>query len=350
MGTRATYKQVFHPDVSEHSKAIIIEVGEGSEANNVDIKLGPAMQTFSVSGRVIDGEKGLPMPNIRFGLQRLAGQRPEFVNIPMASNTSGDFFAEGLIPGKYSIYLFQNISTEMRADSFSFEVVDQDVSDVVIKLTKGASLSGVIVLETEDKAVFQKLLEMQLRAYVAPAQGSSSSIGSSSSSPIAADGGFRLPGLPAGTANFSIGMSFGLPPKGFMISRVERDGIVLPRGVEIKEGENVTGLRVVIAFGNASIRGVVKLENGTLPPGMSLFVRLTKPGETAPRLQPVQVDARGHFLIEGIPSGQYELSIMVPALGGARPRSVKQDVSVQSGIVTDVVFTIDLSSPSPQTP
>ena len=87
--TAPRYKQVFHPDVTEQAKATIIEVTEGSEANDVDIKLGAALQTFSASGRVIDSEKGLPVPNIPFSLQRLAGQRAEFVNAPVMSNCAG---------------------------------------------------------------------------------------------------------------------------------------------------------------------------------------------------------------------------------------------------------------------
>ena len=73
--TRFTYKQVFHPDATEPAKATVIEVSEGSEAANVDIVLGRALQTFSVTGRVVDGEKGLPVPNLRFGVQRVVGAR-----------------------------------------------------------------------------------------------------------------------------------------------------------------------------------------------------------------------------------------------------------------------------------
>ena len=340
---RSTYRQVFHPDVTEHSKATIIEVSEGSEANNVDIKLGAVMQTFSVSGRMID-EKGLPVPNVRFGLQRMVGQRPEFTGSSMVSTAQGEFFTEGLIPGKYGIYLFQNISTEMRADTLGFDIVDQDVTGVVIKLTKGASLSGVVVLESEDKAALEQLSQLQVRAFVA-AQGPSS-IGNSSFSKITVDGSFRLAGLPGGTANVSLGAVNMPQVKGFTIARIERDGVVMPRGVEVKEGENVTGLRIFVSFGNAIIRGVVKVENGSLPPGMTMFVRVSKPGETGPGgIRPAQVDARGHFLMEGIPPGAYELTLMVPGLSGSPPRRVKQDVSVQNGVTTDVVITVDLSAP-----
>ena len=199
---RTSYRQVFHPDVSDQAKATIIEVSEGSEATNVDIKLGAALQTFSVSGRVIEAERGLPVPNIHFTLQRFSGPRPaEFINTSLISNAQGDFYTEGLVPGKYQVYLFQEMNADLRADTVSFEIIDQNVSDVTVKLTKGASLSGVIVFESEDKAAHQKLLQMRLRAQVAPKPGGPQYFGQSTMSPISPDGSFRLGGLPAGTAN-----------------------------------------------------------------------------------------------------------------------------------------------------
>ena len=52
---RTSYKQVFHPDVSDQAKATVIEVGEGTEAKDVYITLGRTLQTFAVAGRVVDG-------------------------------------------------------------------------------------------------------------------------------------------------------------------------------------------------------------------------------------------------------------------------------------------------------
>ena len=349
---RASYKQVFHPDVSDPAKATIIEVSEGSEATNVDIKLGAALQTFSVSGRVIETERGLPVPNIHFTLQRFSGQRPvEFINTSLISNAQGDFYTEGLVPGRYQIYLFQEMNGDLRADSVSFEIVDQDVSDVTVKLTKGASLSGVIVFESEDKAAYQKLLQMRLRAQVAPKPGGGPQFfGQSSMTPIAPDGTFRLGGLPAGIANVTLTSSMGIFfTKGFTISRIERDGVVM-RGVEVKDGEQVSGLRVFVAFGNGSIRGVVKLENGTLPEGAQMFVRLNKPGEPPSALRPSAVDARGHFLMEGIPPGNYEVLAQVYMSNRTAPRVGKREVTVQDGIVTDVLITVDLTPPPTPAP
>ena len=147
---RSSYKQVFYPDVDEPDKAKVIEVSEGSEATDVDITLGRPLQTFAATGRVIDGERNLPVPNVRFGVQRILGQRMEYVNTPVASNVQGEFVIEGLLPGKYGINLFPNQGNEMRAEALNFEIIDQDISGVVVKLVKGASVSGFVVIESED--------------------------------------------------------------------------------------------------------------------------------------------------------------------------------------------------------
>ena len=342
---RSTYNQVFHPDVTDQARARIIEVTEGSEATNVDIALGAALRSFSVSGRIVD-EKGLPVPNIPFALQRLALQRGEFINSPVTSDAHGDFYAEGLVPGKYQIYLFQELNkNDLRAEQATFEVIDQDVSNVVIKLSKGASLSGVVVIESDDKTVLQKLQQMRLMGYSTTP--GTSSIGRTSWSMVSADGSFRLGGLPAGTINLQLSGTMGpFDLKGFAISRVERDGVAVQRGVEVKEGEQVGGIRVIVAHGNGSVRGVVKLENGPLPTGVQMYVRLTKPGENPGGIRPTQIDARGHFLMDGIPPGNYELVVHFFGTGAPQPPppAAKREVSVQNGVVTDVIITIDLTT------
>lgn len=339
--TRASYGQVFHPDATDQAKATIIEVSEGSEAANVDITLGRVLQMFSASGRVVEGEKGLPVPNLRFGLQRSVGPRSELVSGTIVSNTQGDFIAQGLIPGKYSIYIFPN-QTPLHAEAFSFEITDHDLNGLTIRLAKGATITGVVTFENEDKPPLQKLSQLQLLAFVRAAGGAG--FGNSSQSSIAPDGSFRLAGLSAGTVTLLLGSKMGPPAKGFNITRIERDGIVMPRGVEIKDGEQITGLRVVLSYGTASVRGVVKLENGSLPQGARIFVRATKPGENPVMMIPPQVDARGHFFIDGLAPGIYELTVSITGPGAGPPRNVKREVSVQEGIVTDVIITIDMSA------
>ena len=341
--SQTSYKQVFHPDVTDPAKAPVIEVSEGSEAKDIDIALGRAVQSFSVKGRAINTDTGAPVPNIRFGLQRIVGpQRFEFVNSVVVVNARGDFVIEGLIPGKYNTTMFSGEGIELQAETTTFDVIDQDVSGVILKLSQGSVVSGVVILESEDKAAQRLLAETLMRAYVQTAPGH----GTGTSSSIAADGSFRLGGLANGTVNLSISGSVNpYPPKGLMISRIERDGIVT-RGIEVKDGEQVTGVKVFISYGTAVLRGVVKVENGALPPGVRVFLQISKPGDRVSYMRPPQVDERGYFLLEGIPAGQYELTAQIFGPNVRAAKLVKQQVSLTDGAVTDVTITIDLATPA----
>ena len=338
---RPTYRQVFHPDATDHTKATVIEVSEGSEASNVDIALARALQIFSASGVAID-DKGMPVPNLRLEVQRRVGQRTEFVNAFAASNRRGEFVIEGLVPGKYAMSLSDLSGGDMHAEALSFDIIDQDVAGLTVRLSKGASLTGFVVLDNENKSLFSKLSEVQLRAFAT----ASSGVGNFATSPIGPDGSFRLAGLPGGTINLMLGSMFNPVVKGFVIMRVERDGIVSPSSrLEIKEGEQLTGVRVIVSYGTATIRGLVKLENGSPPDGARIFMRLAKPGEAFSSFRSGMVDERGQFLMDGLPAGTYELSTTLSGTHSVPPRTVKREVILQDGQVTELTITIDMAAP-----
>jgi hypothetical protein len=139
-----------------------------------------------------------------------------------------------------------------------------------------------------------------------------------------------------------------MPAKGFNIVRIERDGVPAQRSIEIKEGEQVTGVRVVVAYGNATLRGVINVENGTLPNGARFFVRITKLGETGPPNRGTPVDARGHFLMEGLPPGVYEVQASIGGITQNPPRPVKREINLPDGVITDISITIDLTPTTPK--
>ncbi|HEX6043130.1 MAG TPA: carboxypeptidase regulatory-like domain-containing protein [Pyrinomonadaceae bacterium] len=341
------YRQVFHPDVTDQAKATIVEVREGGEAANVDITLGRAVRTFSVNGRIVNGESGEPVANLRFGLQRTSTERLEIVDGGGSSNSRGDFAVDGLMPGRYSMYLVnQNPGLDLRAEGTIFEIVDQDVNGITIRLTKGASVSGTIVLENEDKRAFAKLAEMKLTGYMSPPPGVPM-IPQAFTSPIGADGSFRLTGLPPGTVNLNLndGTGFG-ESKGFMVSRVENNSVPLLRGIEVKDGDQLTGIRIYVTYGTAVVRGTVNLDRSQAPEGSRMFARLAKVGPPMSAIASAMVDARGHFVFEGIPAGVYEVAVTLMAPGQRmRPQAAKQQITVQDGAAIDVSLTIEFPAP-----
>ncbi|HKR22998.1 MAG TPA: carboxypeptidase-like regulatory domain-containing protein [Pyrinomonadaceae bacterium] len=348
--SRVIYKRTFYPDVFESDKATVIDVREGSEAADIDIKLGRPVQTFSASGRVINGENGQPVANVRFGLQRSStGERFELVQNYAFSNGAGDFVVDGLVPGKYGVFLYPDPSQLLRAEPMSFEIMDGDVSALTIKLTKASTLSGVIVFESDDKKAWANLLQMKLRAYVS--SNASAMIGVSAlPASISPDGSFQIMGLAPGMINLWLAADSGFnAPKGFLISRVEHNGVTRPQGIELKEGEQISGVRVYVSYGTGTLRGTVNVDRGLMPEGARMFARLARVGNQAETVSNSMVDARGHFLMEGLPAGTFEVIVLLsaPSLRN-RPPQARQQVTIQDGVPTDVEITLDLKpQPNP---
>jgi len=339
------YRETFYPAGNDASKATIIEVSEGSEATNIDITVtaGPTNDAYDVSGRIVDGSTGKPVPNVTLALEMSDDNRSSSMSSSdWTSNQLGEFKFRKLTPGKYSIRVEQQTDINFRADPISVEVIDQDVTGLVIRTSRGTTVSGMIVFETGDsKPDVVKPGQLFLQMFVQK-EGQEGGIGRSVI--VKPDGSFRIGGLEAGTANFMV-PSFVNRAMGFRILRIERDGVVQPRGIEIKDEEDVTGIRLVVRVGNGSVRGIVRAENGELPAPPLLQVSLTIPAEDGVNSRPTfmsepKVDSRGHFLFENLPAGAYEVNASVFTSRGTV--STKQTVNVADGVVTDVTLTLNL--------
>jgi len=341
-----SYSLTYHTASEEISQAATIEVTEGSEATNVDITLGRKAVKYSARGRIVDGETGQPLPNVSYGLQYIINEMSGgSTTFGAVSNTEGEFKLENLAPGKYAVFVVPPSGSDWRADQVGFDVIDQDVAGLEVRTSKGGSVSGVIVLEGTVDSVYTKFVKTsQIFAYVMNERSSRHS-----NQPVAInqDGSFRVGGLGAGLLGFGLTLS---SRDRFQIVRVERDGVSHPSGVEIKDREQITGLRIVVNHGNGTIRGVVKIETGTLPQNAVLYVSVRLLGDdgglfTSRFNESAQVDARGHFLLERLIPGTYEVTaaLHMPESRTKLPR-ISQQVVVAGGAVENITLTLDLNS------
>jgi len=168
---------------------------------------------------------------------------------------------------------------------------------------------------------------------------------------INADGSFLLKGLRPGKIKITPG---GYPPvKGFSLVRVERNGAEQPDGIDVGTGEQINGVRLVLAYGNGAVRGQVEIKSGTVPQGARLSVAAHRAGDEQSNYSSVWVDERNRFLIESLPPGTYELTLKARIFGAsdaAPPRDVaapvKQTITVTDGAETQATFTLDLNAGS----
>lgn len=349
---RRPYVRTYYPSVTESGEAKIVELSEGSEATGINITVGSLGEAFKAEGRIVDAESGQPLAGLRFSYgatdreQRyLAGFGPGD-----RSNQKGEFHIENLSPGHYAAFLIPEAESEWYGEPAVFDVVDADVSGIEIKVRRGASVSGVAVVEgTADRSVRDKLRRLQLFINM---ERQGLEVPTRAAPRIAPDGSFHQAGLSAGRARFNL-----WPPNsdGLSLLRIERNGVTLANGLELAAGEQVTGLRLVLVYGTAVVRGRVVTESGAVPAGMRMSVSAQRADAPEDQRryggQAVEVDERGRFLIDGLATGEYIMMLhaypgMVP--GVARPQPMRrpippvvQRVTVTNGTQTEVTFTLD---------
>lgn len=337
------YRQTYYPSVNDVAKATVIEVTEGSETTNVDIVLGPALPAFKVSGRIIDAETGKPLPGINYGLYKSDGERGGSSSVGREfTDPNGGFRLENVLPGKYAVFVAA-AQSNLRADWVYFEVVDQDIADLVIKAGKAGSVSGVVVFEgAEDKTI--KFDALMISAWM---RNGENHFAGNTMQPLDPDGRFRIGGLTKGLARLSVTLREPNDTMQVAAVRVERNGVFQPDGLDLKDGEQVTGVRVIAKYLTGVIQGEIKLEGEESLPNSRISVwinaiDLSRPGAyRMPGGKSPELDARKRFVVRGLAAGTYEVNVAVfdPARQDTT-RIYKQQVTVTDFAVSEVTITI----------
>ena len=349
------YQKTYYPSATDAAQASIVELGEGGEAKNIDITLGHRAATYTASGRIVDADTGQLVPGIPFAFGPLQKNQSQSYIAGMMSpgtptNSQGEFRLEGLEPGRYGVFISTgrpDSASGYYSDPLIFEVLDGDVTNLEIKARRGLNLSGAIVAESiTDKSALVRLSSIRISANVTPAPVAVRVFPSTSSSAIGPDGSFQLTGLRPGKASLYLSSSSGRDGNGFLITRIEHNGVPQAQLVDIQPGADTTGVRIFLAYGTGVIRGRVKFEGGTLPSDSMLMVMLRREG--VPTRGGTQVDSRGQFVIENLAAGTYEVMIELVNLGPVRPpprpsMPVKQTVTVSDGTESQVLLTLDLN-------
>ncbi len=340
------YRETFYPSVTDSAKASLVDVPEGSEATDIDIVMGKPVTAFKVTGKIIDGETGKPVANMRYGVHRITNSGAQSTS-GATSDANGEFRFEGVTPGKYSVFVAPDKDANLRADWVSFEVIDQDISGLIVKTVKASSVSGLVVLEgAEDASAVVKLGTIYVYAMFEVRE---SEFQGTPAVAVAPDGSFKINGLWPGVVRLGITSRGSRASQQPLLVRVERDGIPQAKGIVIKDGEHITGVKLVMRALTGAIRGQVKIEDGELPEKWRMSLWISRVDENhsmygvANMNSSPQIDSRGRFLIEGLAAGTYEINVGL--FEGGRydsTRIFKQQVTVSDNAVSEVTVPVKL--------
>ena len=327
-GAGALYPRTFYGNTVEQAQAKPVEITTGEEATGIDITVGKPTRTYEATGRVVD-ERGRPVAGATVAHGPLSADGQQFNGGfgTDGSRTSerGEFRVRGLPSGRHAVFAAQGTyanaeQTSTYSDPVAFEIVEQDVSGLEIKLTRGATVTGMLVIEgTSNPAVLARRTELHLGASVQVPAGLAPP--NETRAQVRGDGSFQITGVRPGRAMFYLSWP---QLKGFTLVRVQRDGLDQPEGFEIKPGEQVTGVRVVVSYGASTLRGQVQTPDGALPEGTRFYVEARRAGMSTGNILYANVDTFGRFVFENLAAGEYELvpqGIYPPGNGRAQQRT-----------------------------
>ncbi|HVN81087.1 MAG TPA: hypothetical protein VMW38_19010, partial [Terriglobia bacterium] len=322
--------------------ATAVEVAEGRELSGIDFKVARFLRGYHVSGFIQEADSGQAVPNLRFMISRLDenGRRRGSFSSGLGG-ANGEFEQGDLLPGKYSLVLGPLDEANYSADLVDFEISDQDVKGLILRLRKGdADISGQVILEGMEPAdAASKMRTLELRAELVQ-----HSAGMWKRTALAADGTFTFRGLPSGKVTFSVNSSdlflvrceFNGPPGNYLLE-----------GIPLESGQQITGLKLFFVEGKGTLVGLVRTKAGPLPSGVRCYVEPVLENNTE-SIFGTETDDRGMFRFEELPPGEVVLHIQpyVPAFSGtSKPvefQEVLQRVTLRPRQETRTEIVIDL--------
>ena len=358
------FTRTYHPNTGDEKQAGVIEIKEGSEVADVDIRFGSASKTHHASGRVVDKETGNPVPGIAvFCMPKFKKDAPDSVTV--IANEQGNFELQRRIPpGRYLAIVDDNYQTAVddlgrvyTSEAAEFEIANDNVSDVEVKAFPRASVSGFVVIDGAGPAAVAQFPLLKVLSDLTPLSDATGDAklysipGSTRRENVGHDGSFVIKGLRTGRVRFAL-----LDDK-LRIKRIERDGVEVKDAIEVKAGEKIAGFRILAYQPHGRIRGKVQIAGGALPDGLRLKVNAkrlvsvdeSKSGALWPPSLEVTGSAfvykNGRFEIEGLPAGEYDLSTSANWIGDVGWQPVNspgsnQRVTVRENEETSVTIAI----------
>jgi protocatechuate 3,4-dioxygenase beta subunit len=314
------YAPTYFPGTANGAEAQKIALTVGQEAQNTDFALLP-VKLAKITGTVISSEgkpvegsmiNAIPRNAEGVGMMMMAGNA--------RTDKNGNFTIPNVAPGEYTLQsrslqimtsgggdnmmFTARIGGDSGADaetgSLPINVNGEDLSNVVIVTSKGATASGRVIFDDGSKP--PSMTNIRVSATPLDSDGAAGSFAGPGG--VKADGTFELKGLSGARIIRAVNI-----PSGWMLKSVRVSGNdITDTGMDFKSGESTNGIEVTLTSKLTEVNGTVK-DGSQAVKDYTVVVFADEPQKWAlPNSRYVtgsRPDQEGRFQIKNLPAGGY---------------------------------------------
>ena len=319
------YAPTYYPGSATPSDAQKIAVTVGQEAQGTDFALVPVRLArvsgivLNSEGRPVEGAMVTPTP------ARASDAGAMMLGGGARSARDGSFTLNGISPGDYNLQVrsMTVMTTGSGGDTMMFmtrtaggpgggndaefasqplSVAGEDLANVVITTSRGASATGHVVFDGGARPAGAGALRVTAASTDGDGpMGAFSGPGSA----VKEDGTFELKGLSGGRVLRVNGL-----PAGWSLKAVESNGLdVTDSGIEFKGSDTVSGIDIVLSSKTTEINGSVTTGDGSAAKDYTVIVFAEDQQKwAAPStrwITGMRPDQDGRFHIRSMPAGSY---------------------------------------------
>jgi len=314
---KSGYASTYYPGTPNVTEAQRITLAPGQENSGADFALVP-VRLAKVTGIVI-GSDGKPLEGA--AVSAIPAGR-DFVGMfgqsTGRSGKDGSFTIPSVPPGDYTlqarsvqvitstqgdnVMMFRATSVggggDAESGSTPLAVAGEDVSGIVLAMTKGGTATGRLVFDGSSP---QSMTSIRLTSMAVDSDGPSLAGAASAKE----DGSFELKGL-TGARLIRIGNA----PPGYMLKSVKLNGTdITDTGTEFKPGETTSGLEVELSSKSTSVTGAATANDGSVLKDYTVVIFSEVPEHwRLPMTRWVtgtRPDQDGRFKVQNLPAGTY---------------------------------------------
>jgi len=350
--------RTYFPEGESSKDAKELEIFAGQEQTAIDITL-PERKLFGISGKIVKKGSNEPLANFSVNFFKIS-DRDELVaeyysGSPATSNKAGEWLLKSLPAGKYRITISQgyvyNPNKDAEKNQLKYpsmtkeiEITDKNLADLNFEVPVESSLSGTIVVEG-GKEIPPNMRVFAIEEESKEVNSSDFDYSQSKNQKPVKEMNFRIGKLNEGKYRL---VSFN--NQTYYFKSVTLGGKdLLNSPFEIKEGEEIKGVQIVLSTNMGTVKGKVAGYDGKEEAFVVLIEANAVFGQVQTRTFSARLSPTGEFEVKAAP-GEYSI---IFATAKNRPQNEAeakewfqklmregQKITVKDGEITNVSLTM----------